>query len=172
MTTDYKKLTRYEAALIGMIVLGLAIIGFEIFSSLPGSAQASIKQGMAVLDIHESVVEQSYQMAMLLDVVDDVFPAFNESISQTFAIDEELLGLYDFTVSAMDSVKTYAAQIMPQTAIALESYNTGSVLGIATENQDDCDSHVSTKSTEEFYFTFETPTVEYAKSLIPNLSFK
>lgn len=171
MTTDYKKLTRYECALIGMIVLGLAIIGFEIFSSLPINAQVSLKQGMAVLDIHESVIEQSYQMAMLFDVANDVFPAFHESFSKTLAIDEELFAFYDFSLAAFENVKTYAAEIMPPSAVAMEYQNLGSVLGVATDTKSDCDGHENISQAEDFYYTFEAPTVEYAKSLI-NLSFK
>jgi hypothetical protein len=173
MTTDFNKLTRYECALVGMIVLGLAIIGFEIFSSLPNSAQASIKQGMAVLDIHESVVEQSYQMAMLLDVADDIFPAFNESISQTFAIDEELLVFYDFSLSTMESVKSYALEITSHQAVAFESPGAGTVLGI-TSDESTAGGHenATTDTEEEFFYTFETPTMEYVKTLLPTVSFK
>jgi hypothetical protein len=56
MTTDYKNLTFFEAAAVILIVVGVGIIGFQIFVSLPESTQVSLASAIQVFDIKDATV--------------------------------------------------------------------------------------------------------------------
>jgi hypothetical protein len=167
MKTDFKKLTRYECVLISIIVLGLAIIGFEIFASLPNKTQGDITAAFDIFDIHEKVTEQYYQLASLVDIGDDVFNEFNLAFNQMFAIDEELLALSDGLERgyqlAVLGVKNFTDS---DTALAFEP--TGQVLGVSMEVKS-CSHEVSDASLD-FHYTFTRPTVSELKHLVSNFS--
>lgn len=57
MTTDYKNLSRFEAAAIVMIAVGIALIGFQFFTALPEGAQNNVVSALQVFEMSEPIAE-------------------------------------------------------------------------------------------------------------------
>jgi hypothetical protein len=57
MTTDYKNLTFFEAAAVMMIAIGVALVGFQFFASLPEGGQAKIISAMQVFEMSDAAKE-------------------------------------------------------------------------------------------------------------------
>lgn len=57
MTTDYKNLSRFEVAAVSMIAIGIALVGFQVFISLPDTAQAKIVDAMQVFEMSDAAQE-------------------------------------------------------------------------------------------------------------------
>lgn len=57
MTTDYKNLSLFEIAAVSMIAVGIALVGFQVFISLPDTAQAKVTSALQVLEMNEPAGE-------------------------------------------------------------------------------------------------------------------
>jgi hypothetical protein len=51
MKTDYKNLSLFEIAAVSMIAVGIALVGFQVFISLPDTAQAKVTSALQVLEM-------------------------------------------------------------------------------------------------------------------------
>ena len=173
MQTDFSKLRFFEAAIIGMIFLGLAIIGSEIYLSVPQSAQESIAFALEIFDLHEPITEQAYQLQELIAVMEDVYKEFNLAFIQTVEIDELAISItdqsyeaYNFILATLDSAESDYKMI----AIAAE--HAGKVLGqsISIElNTEATTTNVASGYTQAFPQTFEI-NMDTVKTYIPLLA--
>lgn len=57
MTTDYKNMNFFETAAVGMIAVGIALIGFQVFIALPSQAQSKVVSAIQVLEMSEPLQE-------------------------------------------------------------------------------------------------------------------
>jgi hypothetical protein len=58
MQTNYQNLTAFEAAAVGMVVLGLALIGVQAWVVLPDQAKSDIVDALQVLDANDAWATQ------------------------------------------------------------------------------------------------------------------
>jgi hypothetical protein len=102
MKTDFKKLTAFEGALVAMIVLGVAIIGFEIFTSLPTRMQVAFADAVQVFDMQEPVVQQAKLLEEVSLSMVRFYDEFNLAFIQTMAMGDEFNKFSDLYESAYE----------------------------------------------------------------------
>jgi hypothetical protein len=57
MTTDYKNLNLFEIAAVSMIAVGIALVGFQVFMSLPQTAQTKVASALQVFEMSGAAQE-------------------------------------------------------------------------------------------------------------------
>jgi hypothetical protein len=149
MKTDFKKLTAFEGALVSMIVLGIAIIGFEIYTSLPARTQVAFADAVQVFDMHEPVVQQVKLLNEVSLSMLRVYDQFNMAFMQTMALGDELNSFSDLYESSYEKVAAITsisiAQLGSRPAIASAK---GMILGAVTTVQEQY-SNISATSVQE-----------------------
>jgi hypothetical protein len=78
MKTNYQNLTAFETAAIGMVVLGLGLISFQLFCAMPDQKQDTVVSALQVLDMRETWQVQ-------VEVTEAVFGGM-ESFHQEFYV--------------------------------------------------------------------------------------
>lgn len=174
MKTDFNRLTRFESALVVTIVLGLTIVGFEIFMSLPDHAQVTVGKSLGIFDVNETLQITQVGVGEILAVTSQVQNMFALELANVLAISDELNLLADYANSGIEKT-TLAVNAIYSTETLVQS---GKVLGESTYNTTftECGKKVSNAevieiSAQEKYFnTYQTPNFSFITQYVPLLN--
>ena len=122
MTTDYKNLTPFEVAAVCMIFVGISLIGFQIFISLPDTARAEIVSSLEILSMPDAFETQ-------VEVNNFVFGSIEEFYRQFYiALYQQVL---DPVMDGVDKIsanyKTFAAAFMEVSESLASNYQSNYV---------------------------------------------
>jgi hypothetical protein len=84
MTTDYKNLTAFEMAAVFMIVIGISLIGFQVFISLPDQTKTEITTAVQILSMPDVLDTQ-------LEVNEFVFGGIKEFYNEFYIASYQLV---------------------------------------------------------------------------------
>lgn len=129
MTTDYKNLSLFEAASIAMIAIGIALVGFQVFLSLPDSTQAKITGSFQVLEMSTAAQD----IWGTVDLVNDVaFGGMEEFMEEFYiAMGEVAVPVADnVEQSANNFIALVNAVAVASDSIALDYQNNYAALGV------------------------------------------
>jgi hypothetical protein len=89
MTTDYRNLSFFDAAAVVMIMVGVSIIGFQIFISLPEQSQADLASAFEVLEMSDAIAEawqaQLTAHELVFSGMGEFYKEFNVALVETVA---------------------------------------------------------------------------------------
>ncbi len=129
MTIDYKKLTKMESATICLIAAGLLILGIEFYMGMPQTTQASIKNSVAVLDMHESVSASVADMEVFANIMTNVYAEFNNAFVEVASINSQ----WDsFVAQSQDMHGGALALLKDINQVSLAYASEGEVMGVST----------------------------------------
>jgi hypothetical protein len=174
MQSYYKKLTAFEGALVVMIVLGVALIGLEIFVSLPARTQVAFTDAVQIFDMHDSVVEQAELLGQIPDSMIQVYQQFDLAFVQTMALGDQFnqfADLYETTFEKTSALASSSLALLQQQVPAVASAQ-GLVLGATTSAEPDPVSQAVSEpkpAYEIFYFP-ELPVPKAVARLMSTLT--
>src|SRR3990167_11507637 len=87
MHTDYSNLKKYEAMIVVLILIGLGIVGCEVYLSLPDNIQVAILQAPQVFDMSEEIAQIGDTVSMLYDGQAEFHQTFYVAFAELFTID-------------------------------------------------------------------------------------
>jgi hypothetical protein len=103
MTTDYQKLTLFEIAAICMIVIGVALISFQIFIAMPEDVQVKLGTSMQILDMGEAA---SAVIAIQSTVIDFAMSGTGEFYKEFYIASGQVLSpTVEHAASALAQLK-------------------------------------------------------------------
>jgi hypothetical protein len=127
MIIDYDKLTAFEASSIVVAAAGLALIGTEIFISMPMQTRTELASAFNLFDMHEQVATVSSTAQFSYTVAQDFMEEFDLAFNQTLSFPDQIgTPLIKFA----DSFSTYSRSMaINYQANAMAEPNGGEVLG-------------------------------------------
>lgn len=123
MTTDYQKLTLFDVAAVFMVVIGLGLVSFQIYTALPESAQAKLSASVQILDVADAAREVVAVQSMVIDFAmtgsEDFYKEFY------VASGEVLAPVADQTRSALASLRSAGSTVaqLADYMAAVKTYN-------------------------------------------------
>jgi hypothetical protein len=88
MTTDYKKLTLFEAAVIVLCVAGIGLILFQLFVAMPTSAKNDLATSIQVFDMSDAMQHafknQAKVYGLVVGGVESFYAGFYFALVETF----------------------------------------------------------------------------------------
>jgi hypothetical protein len=117
MTTDYKNLSLFEAAAVVMISVGIALVGFQVFISMPDAAQAKVAAALQVLEMSDAAqeiwaVEQAANDIVfngMEEFLDGFYVALGEVAMPIAGNLEETAGSFTAAMDALNEVSEHIA---------------------------------------------------------------
>jgi len=143
MKTDYKKLTWHDTCVVIMITLGVVLVGFELFVSVPETAQQRVVEGFEILDMHEEIALNFNRLDFVLSVSQTYMEEFNLAFTELLVIPQEDLEFPNKVASAFENFLQFTETVAAAYQINNNIQNTslslapvGQVLGasVAAEN--------------------------------------
>jgi hypothetical protein len=146
MKTNYNNLTSFEACIILIAVVGVALIGVQIYVSLSRTQQVAITDAFSMFDMHQEFAKISDNTQFTLGVMQSFYDQFDVAFVQTFSY-PDLVGtpVMKFTAS-FENYSQSVALGYKQNNISNDE-NVGQVLGAFTIGNDSTVQATQTLST-------------------------
>src|SRR3954468_1254836 len=90
MKTNYHNLSGFEASVVFVAVLGLGLIGWEIYATLPTPTQTAVTESLAIFDVRTPMNKLAGAIDTVLDITQDNFDAFEVAFTQTFSYPDQV----------------------------------------------------------------------------------
>lgn len=90
MKTNYQNLTGFEAAAVFVAIIGIGLIGFEVYVTLPQRTQIEVVAAFEIFDVREPVAKTVSAVDTVLAITEENFKQFELAFIQTFSFPEEI----------------------------------------------------------------------------------
>lgn len=132
MKTNYNNLTPFEVCIVIAAVIGLALIGVEVYVSMPSHQQKAMTAAFSMFDMHEEFVSVANTYTFATGTMQEFYRQFDIAFNQTFSFPEEIgEPVLKFAKTVNDYSSFVAANYQKNLAISqtYNSVNPGEILG-------------------------------------------
>ncbi|MBX4204884.1 MAG: hypothetical protein KW788_01690 [Candidatus Doudnabacteria bacterium] len=169
MKTNYNNLTAFEACAIFIATIGLVLIGFEIYITLPTHQKTAVSDAFGMFDMHEHVAKVTDKVQFAYMVGEDFYNQFDLAFTQVFSYPDQVgVPVLKFA-NSLDTYSQSVAYGYRVNNVDQES-KTGQILGAffdkdaAFESRDQAAARQTYKIYKQYYY--HAPSV--VKQLINN----
>lgn len=164
MTTDFKKLSLFESAIISMIIVGALIIGFEFYTGMPKQAKVAIQSSSKVLDMHAVVALDVKVVGFVLNTVNQTYAAVNYEFTQVADISDQMGSLADLSERGYEQALAFVDRLNAPTE-NLAYTQQAQVLGASIADEHSQSQQVN-YSSEESFGGYKKPDWQAVKNYI------
>jgi hypothetical protein len=155
MKTNYQNLSLFEGLSVIVAVIGVALIGFEVYASCSSSVQSEIASAFSIFDIHEQTSATISNIQFVMATTQAFYDEFDLAFQQTFSYPDQIGEPILHFASAVGTYADSIAGNYSQSSIAMNN-RAGEVLGVSFSSDVTADISVEQyipvkKSTENHY---------------------
>jgi hypothetical protein len=126
--TNYNNLSFFEMCAVVAVVVGVALICFEIFAALPQNQKLAVSDAFAMFDMHEELATSAATIESVHFAVQNYYDQFNIAFVQTFSYPEQIGTPVLKLADALDSYSQNVSYAYVQNNVN-NAPNMGQVLG-------------------------------------------
>ena len=125
MKTNYSNLTSFEAATVFVAVVGLGLVGMEIYYTVPTQIQTAVGESATLFDMHEQIriaLDTTENTAdILLGTTQEFYDQFAVAFAQTFSYPETVgVPTIHFATAVSNYSKSVAQDYVRNNSFAAE----------------------------------------------------
>src|SRR6266498_5023892 len=94
MKTNYQNLSNFEASVILVASLGVALVGLEVYAGLPAQTQGQVADAFLGFDLHEQISAAASKVSFASELVfaatDEFYKQFDIAFVQTFSFPDQI----------------------------------------------------------------------------------
>ena len=134
MKTNYNNLTKFEACIVFVAVVGIALIGLEFYAGLSAQTRTQVAAAFEVFDLHSQFNQVSSMAETTIAVTNDFYNQFDIAFTQVFSFPD---AIGTPLIQVADSFGSYAEAVASNyhSSYVAQTQMQGRVLGASLISQ-------------------------------------